>query len=117
MSRERFGNWGRDLRLAVRSLLRTPGVTLVAVGTLALGLGGSAVIYALLDQVEAAIQALIDSGELTTRRLFLGKGRNDVQLRAHGVSSAGAGARASRGVRHPLRAAAPRRGALPGATP
>ena len=29
---------------------------------------------------DAAIQALIDGGELTTRRLFLGKGRNDAVL-------------------------------------
>jgi predicted permease len=49
--RDRLGNWGRDFRLAVRGLLRTPGFTLVAVGTLALGLGGSAAIYTLLQRV------------------------------------------------------------------
>ena len=31
---------------------------------------------------DAAVQALIDRGELTTRRLFLGKWRNDVSLLA-----------------------------------
>lgn len=49
--RERLGHWGNDLRLAVRGLLRAPGFTLVAVGTLSLGLGGSAAIYTLLQRV------------------------------------------------------------------
>lgn len=46
-----IGGWARDTRLAVRGLLRRPGFAVVAVFTLALGLGGSAAIYTLLDRV------------------------------------------------------------------
>ena len=45
------GGWIREGKVAVRSLLRTPTFTAVAVLTLALGLGGSAAIYTLLDRV------------------------------------------------------------------
>ena len=40
---------GRDARLAVRSLRRTPGFTAVAAVTLALGIGGNAALASLLD--------------------------------------------------------------------
>jgi putative ABC transport system permease protein len=40
---------GRDVRLAVRSLRRTPGFTVVAALTLALGIGGNAALASLLD--------------------------------------------------------------------
>jgi predicted permease len=43
--------WLRELTVAVRSLLRAPAYTAVAVATLAMGLGGTAAIYALLDRV------------------------------------------------------------------
>ncbi|MGH7464900.1 MAG: ABC transporter permease, partial [Longimicrobiales bacterium] len=41
----------RDVRHAVRSLLRAPVFTAVAVGSLALGIGGSTAIFALIDAV------------------------------------------------------------------
>jgi len=43
--------WRRDLGLAARGLLRAPAFTAVAVITLAVGLGGAAAIYTLLDRV------------------------------------------------------------------
>jgi len=46
-----FGDWTRDLRVAVRGLLRAPGFTATAVITLALGMGGSGAIWSLLDRI------------------------------------------------------------------
>ncbi|MHC4609310.1 MAG: ABC transporter permease, partial [Planctomycetota bacterium] len=43
--------WPGDLRVAVRGLLRQPGFTAISVATLALGLGGSAAVFTLLDRV------------------------------------------------------------------
>lgn len=39
------------IRLALRSLRRRPGFTLLAVGALALGVGGSTAVYALVQNV------------------------------------------------------------------
>ncbi len=41
----------RSLRLALRSLLRRPGFTLLAVGALALGVGGTTAVYSLVHHV------------------------------------------------------------------
>jgi predicted permease len=50
-----FSRWlddlGRDLRYAVRTLLRSPGFTATAVFSVALGIGASAAIFSLFDQV------------------------------------------------------------------
>ncbi len=43
--------WRDDLRIAARGLLRNPGFTLVAVCTLAIGIGANAAIYQLVDRV------------------------------------------------------------------
>ncbi|MHC4447835.1 MAG: ABC transporter permease, partial [Planctomycetota bacterium] len=46
-----IAGWRKDLRQAVRGLFRSPGFAAVAVLTLALGMGGSAAIYTLLDRI------------------------------------------------------------------
>src|SRR5262245_47381970 len=51
----KYGIWleqlAQDARLGLRGLLRTPGFTLVAVGSLALGIGANLVLYGLLTNV------------------------------------------------------------------
>ena len=42
---------GSEVRIAIRGLLRSPGFSSVAIATLALGLGGSAAVYTLLDRI------------------------------------------------------------------
>jgi len=49
-----IGGWRHDLRVALRGMMRAPGFTAVAVLTLALGIGGSAAIWTVLDRVVLA---------------------------------------------------------------
>ena len=47
----RSGNWGRDTELVLRRLMRAPVFVLTMVGTLTVGLGAFAVVYAVVDKV------------------------------------------------------------------
>ena len=47
----RMGNWGRDSELVVRRLVRAPLFVASMVGTLTIGLGAFAVVYAVVDKV------------------------------------------------------------------
>ena len=48
---ERLGDLRRDARLAARSLARTPSFSVIAVLTLALGVGATTAVFAILDRV------------------------------------------------------------------
>jgi putative ABC transport system permease protein len=47
----RSGNWGRDMELAFRRLVRAPLFVATMVGTVTVGLGAFAVVYAVVDKV------------------------------------------------------------------
>jgi len=49
--RATFYEWGRDLKLALRGLMRAPGFTAVAVVTLGLAIGACAAIFGVVDKV------------------------------------------------------------------
>src|SRR5688572_15137929 len=56
----------RDLRYAARSLLRTPGFTIVAVAVLALGIGATSAIFSLVSAVWLRPLPFIDANRLVT---------------------------------------------------
>ena len=47
----RSGNWGRDAELAIRRLVRAPIFAAAMIGTLTVGLGAFAVVYAVVDKI------------------------------------------------------------------
>ena len=51
VSWRRNGNWGRDLEIATRRLVRAPLFMIAMVGTLTVGLGAFAVVYAVVQKV------------------------------------------------------------------
>jgi putative ABC transport system permease protein len=53
----RSGNWGRDTEIAMRRLVRAPMFMAAMVGTLTVGLGAFAVVYAVVDKVLIAPMA------------------------------------------------------------
>ena len=53
----RSGNWGRDLEIATRRLVRAPLFMAAMVGTLTVGLGAFAVVYAVVEKVLIAPMA------------------------------------------------------------
>jgi putative ABC transport system permease protein len=60
----RSGNWGRDAELATRRLLRAPGLVVAMVGTLTVGLGMFAVVYAVVHKILIEPMPYRDPGDL-----------------------------------------------------
>lgn len=59
----RSGNWGRDVEMATRRLIRAPALVLAMFGTLTIGLGMFAVVYTIVQKV------LIDRCRTKTRTI------------------------------------------------
>ncbi|MGH9162668.1 MAG: ABC transporter permease, partial [Vicinamibacteraceae bacterium] len=51
VSWRRSGNWGRDMELATRRLMRSPALVAAMVGTLTVGLGMFAVVYTVVQKI------------------------------------------------------------------
>lgn len=64
VSWRRRGNWGRDMELTVRRLLRAPLFAAAIIGTLTVGLGAFAVVYAAVHNVLLAPMAYEDPDDL-----------------------------------------------------
>jgi putative ABC transport system permease protein len=60
----RGGNWGRDIELATRRLMRAPMFALATIGTLTVGLGAFAVVYTAYDKILLAEMPYEDPDDL-----------------------------------------------------
>ena len=59
----------RDVRMALRSFVKSPGFSLVVVATLALGIGANTAIFELLDAVRLRSLPVSKPGELVELRI------------------------------------------------
>jgi putative ABC transport system permease protein len=64
VSWRRSGNWGRDVELATRRLMRAPMFVVATVGTLAVGLGLFAVVYTVVQKILIEPMPYRDPGDL-----------------------------------------------------
>jgi putative ABC transport system permease protein len=73
----------KDVRVAVRSLCKSPGFTIAAVGTLALGIGANAAIFQLIDAVRLRTLPVKNPEELAQVQLVNTAGRRGAQASAY----------------------------------
>src|SRR6201992_867934 len=67
-----FESFFRDARYAIRGFVKSPGFTIVAVLTLALGIGANTAVFQLLDAVRLRSLPVQDSKELAELRIVGG---------------------------------------------
>ncbi len=72
----------QDVRFALRSLKRSPGFTLVALITLALGRGGTTAIFSVVDGILLRPLPYPDSGAIVSLSRVRGTGANDTAFAA-----------------------------------
>ena len=63
-----MSSWMQDVKYAIRTLLKSPGFSAVAIATLALGIGANAAIFALVDRVMLRLLPVKDPQELVLLR-------------------------------------------------
>src|SRR5438034_4414101 len=73
--------WIQDLRYALRQVRRKPGFAVVAIFTLALGIGANTAIYSLLDQALLRRLPVQDPARLVMMRYF---GANTGRVSSYG---------------------------------
>ncbi len=73
-----MGDLGRDIRRAVRSLVREPGFTVMAVATLTLGIGANTVIFSVVDHVVLRPLPYADADRLVS--VWEGAQRAEVEM-------------------------------------
>jgi putative ABC transport system permease protein len=77
----------RDLRYAIRLLLKSPGFTLVAILSLTLGIGANTAMFQLLNALTLASLPVDDPGALVEMRLVDDSGKRGSQMRAEALTA------------------------------
>lgn len=71
----------RDIRYAIRALVRSPGFSLVGIATLALGIGGATAVFSLANGI---ILKSLPSGQVVGEAFYAGPLPEPIADEAHG---------------------------------
>ena len=78
--RDRFEAWRQDVAYSARRLRSAPGLSIVVIVTLALGIGINATLFSILDRVFLRMPAGITNPEQVHRLYWTGRGTNDQSI-------------------------------------